>query len=92
MRSDVLVDLFLEFYPKLHLVFKTLAYVTVGLLKLVKLEFQVLLIRIQLPDIKIEALLHLGQGFLVFCVHLSELHLIAAAAAVLEQDGVDLPD
>ena len=92
VRPNVLVNLFLEFYPKLHLVFKALANVAVRLLKLVKLKLQVLLVRIELPDIKIEALLHLGQGFLVFCVHLSELHLIAAAAAILEQDGVDFPD
>ena len=92
MRPNVLVDLFLEFDPKPYLVFNALAKVAVCLLKVVKLKLQVPLVRIQLFDIKIEALLHLGQGFLVLCVHLSELRLIATAAAVLEQDGVDLPD
>ena len=46
VRPNVLVDLFLEFYPKLHLVFKALANVAVRLLKLVKLKLQVLLVRI----------------------------------------------
>ena len=92
MRPNVLVDLFLQFDPKLNLVFKALAYIAVGLLELVQLQFQVLLVSIQLPDVKVKLLFHLSQGFLVLSVHLSELHLVAAAAAVLEQDRVDLPD
>ena len=46
MRSNVLVDLFLEFYSKLHLVFKAFAKIAIGLLKLVKLKFQVFFVSI----------------------------------------------
>ena len=60
MRPNVLVDLFLQFDPQLNLVFKALAYIAVGLLELVQLQFQVLLVSIQLPDVKVKLLFHLG--------------------------------
>ena len=92
VRTDVLVDLLLKFDSKLDFVFQALPNIAVSFLKLIEFHLQILFVRIQLPDLKVKVLLHLGQCFLMLRVHLCELHLIAAPAAILKQDGIYLPD
>lgn len=92
MSLDVLVDLLLQFDPKRDLFLQLFALLTVLSLQVVKLELEMLFVKLVHLYFLLLLLVLQVQLPLELVGQLGDHHPIVCLAAVFEQDGVHLPD